>query len=102
MSDMPRDLHEYYYFDPDSMKTYKVIAIPQIKDARMKVYDADTNPRACYFVNPKWLGRTEVEAIKLAREDIERVRAENSRKLNELEKEAFEIHRLLMICDDQH
>jgi hypothetical protein len=91
--------HTRWYFDPGLMKAYEVVLHPQNTDMA-RVHDVGRSEHAAYYVDPKRLGRTEVEAIKLSKEDIEAARVENSRKLNELEKESFEIHRLLKICNE--
>jgi len=94
-----RKRHTRWYFDPANMKVYEVVLLPQ--NAPMaRVRDVGRSEYAEYYVDPKRLGRTEIEAIKLAKKDIEAACAENRRERNKLEIEAFEINRLLNVCNN--
>ncbi len=94
------DLHTFWYFDPSTRKAYKVIAIPQNNSFMMQVYDADRDPRASYYVIPGLLGRTEIEAIRLAKASIVKLQEENHAERDRLQREDDELTRLLSVCDD--
>jgi hypothetical protein len=78
----------------------QLIAIPQTEDVRMKVYDADRDPRTYYFVPAELLGRTEAEAIRLAKGYIEGAREDNHKVRDALQRDDNELCRLLSVCDE--
>jgi hypothetical protein len=94
------DTNEYYYFDTSVLKAFKVIAIPQTEAVRMKVSDADRDPRAYYFVPAELLGRTEAEAIRLAKGYIQGAQDANHLQRDELQRDDDELCRLLAVCDE--